>query len=206
MNHTRKIPMNSIADRYNRLASAYINLSDKFHQLDVAHMTLKQKILPAIKAIKDYQTITNQLNRDNARLEQTIETLTTQQQRLEQDQAIQKETETELVAKVNTLTHENATLQAALQEIKTKYEALAELEPLIQSDPQDLLLEAEQQMELVEETLREIALDSDPDLNKDDQHLLEVYLNEGDNLVNSEATSNDSTSLNLFERLLSIAQ
>lgn len=197
--------MKSIAERYNRLASAYIKLSDKFHHLDVAHMTLKQKILPVIKAIKDYQTITNQLNLDNTRLEQTISNLTVQQQQLAEDQLIQKEKESELLTRVNILTDENVTLQAALQEVQTKYEALTKLEPLLHPDPQALLIEAEQQIELVEETLQEIEVDSDPDLTTDDQYLLQVYLYEGEELGIDETTSGNGNSVQLSEGLLSMA-
>ncbi|MEO0458813.1 MAG: hypothetical protein AAF152_19840 [Cyanobacteria bacterium P01_A01_bin.114] len=170
--------MKSTAERYRCLAEGYVNLSDKFHQLDVAHMTLKKKLVPVIKAIKDYQALTNQLKQDKAELEQTVQALTARQQRLEEAILIQKANEAELSATVQTLTDEKATLQASLTAVQTQYDALADLEALLQGEPQAMLTEAEQQMELVEETLQEMTLDSDPDLSEADKLLINSYQDE----------------------------
>ncbi|MEM9163114.1 MAG: hypothetical protein AAGC54_08595 [Cyanobacteria bacterium P01_F01_bin.4] len=167
--------MKSTAERYNRLAEAYIKLSDNFHQLDVAHMTLKRKLVPVIKATKDYQSLTTQLKQDKTGLEQTVEALTDRQQRLEEALLIQKANEAELSATIQTLTDEKTTLLADLSDFQTKYEALADFGDLLQADPQAILAEAEQQMELVEETLQEITLNSDPDLSEADKQLIETY-------------------------------
>lgn len=187
--------MKSTSERYNSLASSYIKLSDEFHQLDVAHMDLKQKLLPAIKAIKNYQSLTHQLQQDNTKLEQTIQTLTDQQQRLEEDQRTLKAKEVEQSIIINMLTDEKTNLQAALEEFQTKYDALADFESLLQSGPQAVLTEAEQQMALVEETLQEIALNSDPDLSENKQQLIEAYQDEDESLFISTEILKDSSSL-----------
>lgn len=189
--------MKSTSERYNSLASSYIKLSDEFHQLDVAHMDLKQKLLPAIKAIKNYQSLTHQLQQDNTKLEQTIQTLTDQQQRLEEDQRTLKAKEVEQSIIINTLTDEKTNLQAALEEFQAKYDALADFESLLQSGPQAVLAEAEQQMALVEETLQEIALNSDPDLSENEQQLIEAYQVEDESLFISTEISKDSSSLKI---------
>ncbi len=139
--------MKSTVDRYKRLAESYIKLSDQFHQLDVEHMTLKQKVVPVLKALRKYQNLTAQLKQDKAKLVQTIQALT----------------------------DEKLDLQATIATMQTKFEALADLEALLQPQTQDLLTEAEQQIDLVEETLQEMALDSDPDLSQSDKQLLETY-------------------------------
>lgn len=189
--------MKSTSERYNSLASSYIKLSDEFHQLDVAHMDLKQKLLPAIKAIKNYQSLTHQLQQDNTKLEQTIQTLTEQQQRLEKDQRTLKAKEVEQSIIINALTDEKTNLQAALEEFQAKYDALADFESLLQSGPQAVLVEAEQQMVLVEETLQEIALNSDPDLSEKEQQLIEAYQDEDESLFISTEISKDSSSLKI---------
>ena len=139
--------MKSTVDRYKHLAESYIKLSDQFHQLDVEHMTLKQKVVPVLKALRKYQNLTAQLKQDKAKLVQTIQALT----------------------------DEKLDLQATIATMQTKFEALADLEALLQPETQDLLTEAEQQIDLVEETLQEMALDSDPDLSQSDKQLLETY-------------------------------
>ncbi|KAI9129354.1 hypothetical protein [Acaryochloris sp. CCMEE 5410] len=187
--------MKTIAERYNSLAGAYIKLSDEFHQLDVAHMNLKQKLLPAIKAIKTYQSLTHQLQQDNAHLEQTIQALTDQQQRLKEEQRTLEAKEVEQSITINTLTEEKTNLQATLEAFQTKYKALANFEVLLQSEPQAVLAEAEQQMALVEETLQEIALNSDPDLSEDEQQLIEAYQDEDESLFIAMEISKDSNSL-----------
>lgn len=183
--------MKSIAERYNSLAGAYVKLSDKFLQLDVAHMNLKQKLLPAIKAIKNYRSLTNQLQQDKVELELRNQTLTERQLSLEENQLALQAKEVELTKKITALMAENTALQATLQDFQTKYDTLAEFETLLKSDPQAILVEAEQQMELVEETLQEIALNSDPDLSKDEQQLIEAYQIEGEGLFVAVELSKD---------------
>lgn len=197
--------MKSIAERYNSLARAYVKLSDKFHQLDVAHMNLKEKLLPAIKAIKSYRSLVHQLQQDKAELERTIQTLAERQQYLENNQLTLQAKEVELSMTVNTLTKENTDLQAALQDFQTKYEVVADFESLLESEPQAILVEAEQQMELVEETLQEIALNSDPDLSQDEQQLIEVYQKESESLFVSMELSQEKNSQEVAEVLPCVA-
>ncbi|WP_299402351.1 hypothetical protein [Acaryochloris sp. IP29b_bin.148] len=174
--------MKSIAERYKSLAGAYVKLSDKFHQLDVAHMNLKEKLLPAIKAINSYRALIHQLQQDKAELERTVQTLTERQTHLQENQLTLQAKEVELSMTVNTLTKENTDLQAVLQDFQTKYEVVADFESLLASEPQAMLTEAEQQMELVEETLQEIALNSDPDLSQEEKQLIEAYQTESESL------------------------
>lgn len=183
--------MKSIAERYKSLAGAYVKLSDKFHQLDVAHMNLKEKLLPAIKAINSYRSLIQQLQQDKAELERTVQTLTERQKHLEENQLTLQAKEIELSMAVNTLTKENTDLQTALQDFQTKYEVVAGFESLLGSEPQAMLVEAEQQMELVEETLQEIALNSDPDLSQEEKELIEAYQKESESLFGSMESLKD---------------
>ncbi|ABW30602.1 hypothetical protein [Acaryochloris marina] len=177
--------MKSIAERYKSLAGAYVKLSDKFHQLDVAHMNLKEKLLPAVKAINSYRSLIQQLQQDKAELERTVQTLTERQKYLEDNQLTLQAKEVELSMAVNTLTKENTDLQVALQDFQAKYEVVSGFESLLASEPQAMLTEAEQQMELVEETLQEIALNSDPDLSQEEKELIEAYQKETESLFGS---------------------
>lgn len=197
--------MKSIAERYKSLAGAYVKLSDKFHQLDVAHMNLKEKLLPAVKAINSYRSLIQQLQQDKAELERTVQTLTERQKHLEDNQLTLQAKEIELSMAVNTLTKENTDLQTALQGFQTKYEVVAGFESLLESEPQAMLVEAEQQMELVEETLQEIALNSDPDLSQEEKELIEAYQKESDSLFASMEPLKDWDSPEVPEALPCIA-
>ncbi|KAI9132477.1 hypothetical protein [Acaryochloris sp. CCMEE 5410] len=197
--------MKSIAERYKSLAGAYVKLSDKFHQLDVAHMNLKEKLLPAVKAINSYRSLIQQLQLDKAELERTVQTLTERQQHLEDNQLTLQAKEIELSMAVNTLTKENTDLQTALQDFQTKYEVVAGFESLLESEPQTMLVEAEQQMELVEETLQEIALNSDPDLSQEEKELIEAYQKESESLFASMEPLKDWGSSEVPEALPCVA-
>ena len=178
----------STADRYTGIAEAYIQLSDQFHQLDVEHMTLKKKLVPAIKAIKNYQKLIAQLQQEKVELKQSVQALTDRQQQLEEALLIQKENETKLSTTIQLLTDEKATLQASLENVQTQSEALADVEGLLKPEAQAILAEAEQQMELVTETLQEMALNNDPDLNEADKQLLESYEDDFESLIDEAAT------------------
>jgi chromosome segregation ATPase len=177
--------MKSTADRYKCIAEAYLKLSDRFNQLDVAHMSLRQKIVPMIKALKKYQALTTQLKQDKAELAQTIQALT----------------------------NEKSALEGTITVLQNKIETLIDLEPLLQPETQDMLTEAEQQIELIEETLQEIDINSDPDLNEADRQLLETYqndfarwvsINESELLAKDTAAIN-STTMPMTEMLSSVA-
>lgn len=197
--------MKSIAERYKSLAGAYVKLSDKFHQLDVAHMNLKEKLLPAVRAINSYRSLIQQLQQDKAELERTVQTLTERQKHLEDNQLTLQAKEIELSMAVNTLTKENTDLQTALQGFQTKYEVVAGFESLLESEPQAMLVEAEQQMELVEETLQEIALNSDPDLSQEEKELIEAYQKETESLFGSMEPLKDWDSPEVPEALPCVA-
>ncbi len=76
---------------------------------------------------------------------------------------------------VEQLQQEKTTLAAELQSTTSKYEALQHLEPLLQPDMQAALVEAEEQLALVDTTLVEMDCDRDPDLNDDDKQILNDY-------------------------------
>jgi chromosome segregation ATPase len=179
------ILMKSTADRYKSIAEAYLKLSDRFNQLDIAHMSLRQKIVPMIKALKKYQALTTQLKQDKAELTQTIQALA----------------------------NEKTTLQGTIATLQNKIETLIDLEPLLQPETQHILTEAEQQIELIEETLQEITLNSDPDLSEADRQLLETYqndlarwvsLNESELFAKDTAGAN-TTTMPVAEMLPSVA-
>lgn len=158
--------MQSQADRYKRLAQAYVTLSDKFNELDVAHMDLKQKVVPVVKALKKSQAQAQLLKQENETLAQTIDTLTAEKVALQQK-------------------------TAALQ---TRLDALADLESLLEPATEELLKEAEQQIDLVEETLQEISIDSDPDLSEADKQLLESCQVELNSILAASEALNDMVS------------
>ena len=170
--------MQAIADRYTRLSKAYIKLSEQFHELDVAHMNLKHKILPAIKTIQAYKALTLRLKQQKAELEGELEALTKSQVDLMAMVAEQQEQGAQLSGTVQTLREEKASLEAELLAVQVKYDAVAEFEVLIQPDPEAMLTVAEQQMALVEETLHEMVANRDPDLSETDQRLIEIYQSE----------------------------
>ncbi len=170
--------MQATADRYTRLSKAYVKLSEQFHELDVAHMNLKQKILPAIKTIKAYKVLTQRLKQQKREMEQELAALTKSQVEMMAMVAEQQEQGAQLSATIQTLSEEKVSLEAELLAVQAKYDAVAEFEVLIQPDPEAILATAEQQMELVEETLNEMIANSDPDLSEVDKQLIEIYQSE----------------------------
>lgn len=77
---------------------------------------------------------------------------------------------------ISTLKQEKANLDAELQSMTAKFETLSELETLLKSEAQANLLEAEEQISLVEQTIQEMEAESDPDLDEHDKHLLDDFL------------------------------
>ncbi|MBE9179011.1 hypothetical protein IQ268_10610 [Oculatella sp. LEGE 06141] len=73
------------------------------------------------------------------------------------------------------LTEEKSRLEAELQAIASKYEALKPLEALIDAEHQAALAEAEEQLNLVAETLQEMEKERDPDLSEAERLLLAEY-------------------------------
>ncbi len=147
--------MNQMVERYTRLCRAYVQLSERFHQLDVEHMTLKGQMVPLLKALKAQQARMQNLQADNEALQQALE-----QQRAEHRQEMQTMT-TAYEDRLQTLTHH--------------VDELRPLETLLSSQAHQELAVAEEQMELVEATLQEMDEDSSPDLTEDEKVLLSAY-------------------------------
>jgi chromosome segregation ATPase len=167
--------MTQIAERYTQLARAYAQLSDKFQQLDVAHMTLKEKVVPLLKALKAYQQLVEQLKQGKATLEHQLQTLTTEKQTLETSLVSAQTDNQALTARLHTLEAEKQAITLDLQVLQAQYDTLEPLALLLQPESQATLVEAESQMELIEETLQEIASNSDPGLSETDKQLLAAY-------------------------------
>ncbi len=76
---------------------------------------------------------------------------------------------------VDQLKQEKETLEEELHAANLKYEELKALEGLLHPDMQAALMEAEEQISLVETTVQEIDSDRDPDLSPDEKILLHEY-------------------------------
>lgn len=64
--------MENIVDSFANLCDSYITLADRFQQLDVDHMTLKGKVVPLLKALKNYQQAIATLQSENRALKQEL--------------------------------------------------------------------------------------------------------------------------------------
>ena len=148
-------PTKSTVERYTRLCRAYVQLSERFHQLDVDHMTLKGQVIPLLKALKVQQDRLRQLQTEKEALQQTLD-----QQAAQQRQEMQ------------TLAH---TYEDRLDRLTHHLEELRPLEGLLSSELSHELAEAESQMELVEATMQEMGEDDEPDLTADEKALLAAY-------------------------------
>lgn len=76
---------------------------------------------------------------------------------------------------IESLKRENSDLQAELETVTAKYEELKPFEDLLSPELQGLLQEAEDQIDLVDETLNEMDRDDDPDLSEDDKALIQAF-------------------------------
>jgi predicted nuclease with TOPRIM domain len=76
---------------------------------------------------------------------------------------------------VEQLKQEKESLEEQLQSTIQKYEELKALETFLQPEMQAALLEAEEQIALVETTVSEMDSDFDPDLSDDEKMLLHEY-------------------------------
>jgi chromosome segregation ATPase len=195
--------MKLTADRYNRLAQAYLTLSEEFQQLDVEHMRLKHKLVPLLKALQSYQRISLQWKQKKAELEEQLQSLEAENEILKVSLEMAKAQESELTAALLTANEQQGTLVEALQRLQaqkeelemtvlnlsadkselagkltaleSQWEPLKPLAALLEPESQAMLKEAEDQMALVAETLQEMATDSDPDLLESDKQLLAEY-------------------------------
>lgn len=89
---------------------------------------------------------------------------------------------------IEQLSQEKSVLEEKLQTLTSQYEALKPLEAFLQPEMQQILAEAEEQMNLVNTTLQEMETDTDPDLSDADKSLLSEYCSHPDefNPVNGE--------------------
>ncbi len=149
--------MNNISERYTRLCRSYVQLADKFQQLDVDHMTLRGQVAPLLKSLKTHQVAVERLQHEKSELETELQTLTTHYE------------------EIKPLVQEKVTWEATLQAVTAKYEALRPFEVLLEPEMQTMLTTAEEQLALVDETLQEMAIESDPDLDVEARQLLADY-------------------------------
>lgn len=76
---------------------------------------------------------------------------------------------------IEALKHEKTALRAELDSVTAKYEELKIFEELLSPEMQSLLQDAQDQVDLVDETLTEMDEDNDPDLSDDDKEILQAF-------------------------------
>lgn len=158
--------VNQMVERYTRLCRAYVSLSERFHQLDVEHMTLKEQVVPLLKSFKAQQAKLKAAEAENTRLQSQL----SQQEAHRQTALDQQEARHRQELQQLTINYEER-----LQALSSHVAELQPLEQLLNADTHQELSAAEAQMELVETTLQEIADDSSPDLSGDEKTLLAAY-------------------------------
>ncbi len=146
---------NQMVERYTRLSRAYVKLAERFNQLDVEHMTLKSQVIPLLQALKAQQARIEKLLADQQKLQQALEQKTVDHRQ-------------ELEALSQTYEDRLSSLNHDIEELKP-------LENLFTSQVYEDLITAEEQMDLVETTLQEMAEDSSPDLSDEEKALLAAY-------------------------------
>jgi len=147
--------VNQMVDRYTRLSRAYVQLSERFHQLDVEHMQLKGQMVPLLKTVRDYTGRLQALDTEKIALQKALQQQTDQYQ-----QALQNLTKT---------------YEEKLQALYQQVEELQPLAALLSPEANQHLAEAEEQIELDEATFQEMDQDSSPDLSQEDKALLTAY-------------------------------
>ncbi len=147
--------MNQMVERYTRLCRAYVQLSERFHQLDVEHMKLKGQMLPLIKTATVYKEKLQSTEAEKKSLQAAL-----QQQAEQYQQELQNLTKT---------------YEDKLESLAQYVEELKPLEALLSSEAYGCLAEAEDQIELDQATFHEMDEDSSPDLTPDEKALLAAY-------------------------------
>ena len=147
--------VNQMVERYTRLCRAYVTLSERFHQLDVDHMTLKGQVIPLLKALKAHQAKLKAVEAEKAELHLALD-----RQAEQHRQELQQLTQT---------------YEDQLQALASRAAELQSLEQLLNGEVHHELAVAEEQMDLVETTFQEIEEDSSPDLSSEEQALLAAY-------------------------------
>ncbi len=182
--------MNHMVERYTRLSRAYVELAERFHQLDVDHMRLKGQVVPLLQTVKAQQSHIQQLQSDYQGLQHILEEQATshhqEQQTIQAQQAHIQQLQSDYQGLQHTLEEQAASHRQELQSLTKAYEErihtlslhLEELQPLeglFSTHSCEELALAEEQMELVETTLQEMAEDSAPDLSEEEKALLAAY-------------------------------
>jgi|688.fasta_scaffold26420_4 chromosome segregation ATPase len=182
--------MNHMVERYTRLSRAYVELAERFHQLDVDHMRLKGQVVPLLQTVKAQQTHIHQLQGDYRDLQRTLEEQAVnhhqEQQTIQAQQAHIDQLQGDYRSLQRTLEEQSADHRQQLESLTKAYEDrihtlnlhLEELQPLenlFSNHSYEELALAEEQMELVETTLQEMAEDSAPDLSEEEKALLAAY-------------------------------
>lgn len=153
--------MNQMVERYLRLCRAYVRLSEQFQTLDLERMQLKEQMVSLIKSLKQQQQCIDTLHHNNRSLKAQLE-----------DQGLQHRMDAQA------LTNAYEEKLNRLQEASGDLEAL---KALLSSEAQDELAEAEHHMGLIDETLKEMEIDSAPDLSESDKALLKEYVQDPTN-------------------------
>ena len=79
--------VNQMVERYTRLCRAYVTLAERFHQLDVDHMTLKGQMVPLLKALKAHQAKLKAVEAEKTELQVTLQQQVQIQTLLDQQEA-----------------------------------------------------------------------------------------------------------------------
>ncbi|MEM7773751.1 MAG: hypothetical protein AAGA75_24025 [Cyanobacteria bacterium P01_E01_bin.6] len=95
---------------------------------------------------------------------------------------------------IEALKQEKKDLKAELETVSAKYEELKVFEELLSPEMQALIDEAQEQVDLVDETLTEMEQDDDPDLSEDDKAILRVFRDNPDAFTLPDLGSASSSS------------
>jgi phage protein D len=162
--------VNQMVERYTRLCRAYVRLSERFQELDVAHMTLKKQAVSLLAAYQQEQARHRQQLEENQSLTKALEA-----SKAEHDATVQD------------LIH---TYEARIQALTVELDALLPLQQVVFSEEaQAALSEAESQEELLEETFKEIEADDAPDLTPEEKVLLAEFRANPAHFTQSEVAS-----------------
>ena len=161
--------VNQMVERYTRLCRAYVTLAERFHQLDVDHMTLKGQMVPLLKALKAHQAKLKAVEAEKTELQVTL------QQQVQQQVQIQTLLDQQEAQHRQELQQLTQTYESKLQALASHVAELQPLEQLLNTETNHELSVDEEQIELVETTLQEMEQDSSPDLSGEEKALLAAY-------------------------------
>lgn len=134
-----------IPESFSRLCRSYIDLADRFQQLDVECMGLKKRLVSLLRSIKAKDE------------------------------------------KIDALAAENRRLTEALEATTAKYDALKSWEAVMGDNLKALMAQAEEQADLVDETLQEMDSDGVPGLSAEDRQILEQFYADPQQFTGREA-------------------